>query len=74
MSDYSYLAEINDFAKSHGYKIQKLSTVDRHNRKGDYHYVELELVVPAKTSRKLEDTIHELETELEKEEVNNNEI
>ena len=53
MSDYSYLAEINDFAKSHGYKIQKLSTVDRHNRKGDYHYVELELVVPAKTSRKL---------------------
>ena len=74
MDNYDYLAKIHAFASENGYKVKNLNVHERSNQRGRYDYVELAFVVPREPARKLETIIHELEEELEKDEVINNEI
>lgn len=69
-----YLEKLYAFARENGYKVKDLNVNERRNQRGRYDYVELVLIIPREPARTLETTIHELEEELEKDEVINNEI
>lgn len=62
-----HVAAIYAFAKQQGYNITSFSTADRHNNKGAYSFVELQLVVPrdSKAPKSLEEHIAELEADID---------
>ena len=75
MDNYDYLEKLYSFARENGFKVKNLNVNERRNQRGRYDYVELVLIIPREEpARKLETIINELEAELEKDEVNNNEI
>ena len=75
MDNYDYLEKLYSFARENGFKVKNLNVNERRNQRGRYDYVELVLIIPREEpARKLETIINELEEELEKDEVNNNEI
>lgn len=70
-----YLEKLYAFARENGYKVKDLNVNERRNQRGRYDYVELVLIIPREEpARKLETIVHELEEELEKDEVIRNEI
>ena len=70
-----YLEKLYAFARENGYKVKNLNVNERRNQRGRYDYVELVLIIPREEpARKLETIVHELEEELEKDEVIQNEI
>lgn len=70
-----YLEKLYAFARENGYKVKDLNVNERRNQRGRYDYVELVLIIPREEpARKLETIVHELEEELEKDEVIQNEI
>ncbi len=75
MDNYDYLEKLYSFARENGFKVKNLNVNERRNQRGRYDYVELVLIIPREEpARKLETIINELEAELEKDEVNNDEI
>lgn len=64
--DDKHVTEIYDFARAHGYNINKFTTADRHNKHGAYSYVEMALIIPREAKpRPFDKQIAELEAEVE---------
>ena len=80
MGEYDFLEKLYSFAKENGYRVEDLNVGDRCNRKGEYKYVTLALIVPGKEYEPLSKSQHEttenktISAQAQKAEVINNEV
>lgn len=79
---FAFAADVQKLADEKHIKVLSFNTKERKSSKGSYDVLEVHFLVPrpdkdvveTTEERPLETTINELEKELEKEEVNNNEV
>ena len=75
---FAFASDIQKLADEKHVKVDSFRTSERKSRRGSYDYLTVSFVVPRpdrdEKPLSLEDEINELEEELEKDEVNQNEI
>lgn len=75
---FAFASDIQKLADEKRVKVDSFRTSERKSRRGSYDYLTVSFVVPRpdrdEKPLSLEDEINELEEELEKDEVNQNEI